>query len=75
MCAAKKIRGNVSSERFEEELLKIFEEKLAQLSPGEQDSRIEAFSKKAAKLYHESCTTTPRHVQTQASSLVARSRE
>lgn len=75
MSADKKIQKSVSSEEFAEELVNIFEEKLAQLPPEEQDARIEAFRRKAAKLYHDTCATTPRRARTQASPLVARSRE
>lgn len=74
MCSDKKLPRNMSSDEFAEELLNIFEDKLAQLPPEEQDARIEKFSQKAAKLYRAAGTTAPRHGRTPGSPLAARSR-
>jgi hypothetical protein len=56
-------KAKLSSAEFAQKLTNIFEERLSQLPPKEQDKKIAAFEKKAAKIYREnrSKVSTPSH--------------
>ena len=65
----------ISAEKFANELLNIFEEKLSNLPTEQQDARIEAFHAKASNRPRAACATTSRHHETPLNPLAARSRE
>ena len=64
----------ISAEKFANDLLNIFEEKLSCLPAERQDERIEAFHVKASKR-GAACATTSRPHEAPSSPLAARSRE
>jgi len=62
------------SQEFAEKLLEIFEPKLSKLPEEEQEKRIAAFEKKAAKIYRDNRTKAARPSGTLLTSRRARSR-